>query len=63
MCRVSRLAAVKKSAPADETIAARVLKKEVPGAQFGQSVTERPPLNTVPTQLGPGDYDITAWES
>jgi hypothetical protein len=44
------------------TIAARVKKCEVPGAQFGVSTTLRPDLHIIATDLGPGDYDITAWE-
>jgi hypothetical protein len=40
-----------------------VKKSEVPGVQFGKSTTDRPDLcGVIPTELGPGDYDVTAWE-
>lgn len=61
--KIDTTISVKRLAPADKTIAARVQKSEVPGVQFGASVTERPPLSTAPTDLGPGEYDVTAWES
>ena len=54
--------AIKRNELADQTISAKVKYGRVNGVQFGTTTTNRPPLHVSPTKLGPGDYDVTAWE-